>query len=330
MASLDVFKGDGFTLTSLTAAINEQKHLPTRIGDSGLFHEEGVTTPTVQIEKQGDKLILVASADRGAPGVKIKGEKRHKIPFNTIHLPQEATIMADEVAGLVAFGSSTEAETVENYVAQRLGKMRRNNDATIEYHRIGAMQGKILDADGSTELLDLYSSFNLVKQTHSLVLGTSTTKVRLKLIEAKRKIEKKLGAVMVTGWKCYMSEGFSDSFTNHKDVLTAYERWNDGQALRDDMRDDFQFAGISFEEYRGQVGSVDFIPANKAILVPVGVPEMFVTYFAPANYAETVGTLGLPYYAKQEPLPFNKGVEIEAQSNPLCINTRPDCVIELS
>lgn len=329
MSHLDVFKGDGFTLTSLTAAINEQPHLPTRIGDSGLFHEEGVTTQTVQIEKQGNKLILVQSADRGAPGVKIKGEKRKKIPFNVIHLPQEATIMADEVAGLVAFGSEDQTETVTNYVNQRLGKMRRNNDATIEYHRVGAIQGKVLDADG-TELVDLYASFGLTKQTKSLVLGTGATKVKTKLLEAKRAIEEKLGGTMVMGWKCYCSPEFFDDFTGHATVEKAYERWNDGEALRADNRAGFDFAGINFEEYRGKVGNTSFIPAGKAYLIPIGIPEMFATYFAPANYVETVNTMGLPYYAKQKLLDFDKGIEIEAQSNPLSINTRPDCVIELS
>lgn len=330
MSVLDVFKGDGFTVTSLTAAINDQKHLPTRIGDSHLFGEEGVTTPTVQIEKQGNKLILVPAADRGAPGVKIKGDKRQKIPFNVIHLPQEATIMADEIGGLVAFGSENQTETIENYVGQRLGKMRRNTDATLEHHRIGAIRGKILDADGSSELIDLYASFGLTKQTKSLVLGTATTKVKQKITEAIRMIEDKLGAAMVSGYRCYCSATFFDNLTNHTKVEMAYERWNDGAALRTTMRKGFPFGDVIFEEYRGNVAGVPFIPDGKAYLVPEGVDEMFMTYFAPANYVETVNTLGLPYYAKQKLLDFDKGVEIEAQSNPLCINTRPDCVIELS
>jgi len=38
---------------------------------------------------------------------------------------------------------------------------------------------------------------------------------------------------------------------------------------------------------------------------------------------ETVNTQGIPYYSKIEPLPFNKGVAGEAQSNPLHLCTRP-------
>ena len=57
---------------------------------------------------------------------------------------------------------------------------------------------------------------------------------------------------------------------------------------------------------------------------------MFTTYYAPADYTETVNTNGLPYYARQMLMDYNKGVEMEFQSNPLCINTRPNAVIKLT
>lgn len=330
MAGFDVFKGDGFTLTSLTAAINTGPHVPTKIGDSGLFTEQGVTTTIVQIEKQGSKLILVPSSERGGNGVVINADKRELIPFNTVHLPQRATILADEVQGLRAFGSESEAQAVEDYVNQRFQKMRRNLEVTIEYHRIGAIQGKVLDADGSTELINLYTKFGITKQTKSLVLGTATTKILTKLLEAKEMLEESLGAEMYTGLTCYCSSSFFNKLVEHATVKEAYARWNNGAALRDDMRAAFVFADINFCVYRGKVGNTDFITADKAYLVPEGVQDMFMTNFAPADYMEAVNTMGLPFYANQELLPMNKGVTLEAQSNPLCINTRPDCVIELS
>ena len=57
---------------------------------------------------------------------------------------------------------------------------------------------------------------------------------------------------------------------------------------------------------------------------------MYLSRFAPANYAETVNTIGLPYYAKSRMLDFDKGVEIEAQSNVLNIATRPTALVELT
>ena len=38
----------------------------------------------------------------------------------------------------------------------------------------------------------------------------------------------------------------------------------------------------------------------------------------------------MPFYAKMETMPFNKGVIGEAQSNPIHFNSLPEAVIKLS
>jgi hypothetical protein len=45
---------------------------------------------------------------------------------------------------------------------------------------------------------------------------------------------------------------------------------------------------------------------------------------------ETVNTIGLPYYAKSKVLDFDKGFQLEAQSNALNICTRPRAIIKLT
>jgi hypothetical protein len=57
---------------------------------------------------------------------------------------------------------------------------------------------------------------------------------------------------------------------------------------------------------------------------------MFVTHYGPADYVEAANTIGLPYYAKQELLQFGKGVDLEAQSNPISLCTRPRSVVKLT
>ena len=57
---------------------------------------------------------------------------------------------------------------------------------------------------------------------------------------------------------------------------------------------------------------------------------MFQIAYAPGDYMETVNTVGSPYYANQRMMDFNKGVELESQSNPIVLNTLPEAVIELT
>ena len=45
MAEIAIFDDEAFTVTALTAALNDQPYLPGRISALGLFREEGITTP---------------------------------------------------------------------------------------------------------------------------------------------------------------------------------------------------------------------------------------------------------------------------------------------
>jgi len=327
---LDIFNDDAFSVSSLTAAINEQPHVPGRIGSLGLFQEEGVSTTSVTIEYNQGGLSLVPVGERGKPVSPQERDARNLRSFVVPHLKKDATLRADAIQNLRAFGSETDVETVQNVVNQRLGRMNRDLDATIEFHRVGAIKGLILDADGSSVIYDLYDEFGITQEVVSLALGNAGTNVRNKILDAVRKSEDKLGAAMVSGYRIFFGRNLFDAFTGHAKVEKAWDRWNEGEMLRNDPRGGFLFGGAFCEEYRGKVGSQAFIGDDEAYLVPEGVADLFITRFAPADYMETANTLGLPKYAKQEALRMNRGVEFEAQSNPLNLCTRPAAIIKLT
>ncbi len=332
MPSLDIFNSDAFGTVSLTNAINvapEGQRTSNYIDT--LFESEGVSNTTVFIEREHDGLILVPDAARGAPGHVIGGSQRDVIPFKARHLPARATILADEVQGVRAFGSETELETVMGLVGKRLLKMRSSLEQTIRHQRYGAISGKIFDADGQTVLVDLFAQFGMQQQSHAMALGADATKVLNKIIEAKRKAEDAIAdSGIISGYVALCGSGFMDALTAHKSTTEAWDRFNDGQFMRSDMRQGFVFGGVEFIEDNSQLGGVRFIGTDEAYLIPRGVAELLVTKFAPANYVDTVNTLGLPFYASQEPLPHNKGIDLEAQSNPISLCTRPRAIIKLT
>lgn len=325
----DIFNDDAFSVSQLTRSIIDTPHVPGRIGELGWFSNEPISTTTVSIEGMGTTLSLVPSASRGAPGRVMTNDKRKLVSVRTVHLPQRTAILADEVQNLRAFGSETEVETAQNLMNKKLVKMRRDIDVTIEYQRIGAIKGQVLDADGTTVLLDMVDVFGVGPQTHNMVLGTTTTKVIQKVIDAKRKMEDALGGLMYRSIRVLCSKEFFDALVGHASVEKAYDRWMNGEFLREDHRAGFYFAGVYWEEYKGTVSGQPFIPAGDALMVPEGVADLFVTHFAPADYLETVNTLGLPYYAKQKRMDFDKGIEVESQSNPISLCTRPASIVTL-
>ena len=329
MADIAIFEDDVFSVSSLTAAINDQEYLPGRISGLNLFREEGISTLTVQIEKDGETLALVPAGERGTSGLVIGGTKRTMIPFNTVHLPQRFTIKADEIQGIRAFGTRSELQAVQDVVNNRLARARRQLDATHEFQRMGALNGQVLDADGKTVLLDIYKIFGVQRQKLSMGLNNPATELRVKCGEALDMQEDALGSITSTGSRAFCGKNFWSKLVDHESIKKTYLNSQQAAALRGDARESFEFGGIVWERYRGKIAGVSFVHDDKALLIPEGVPELYISCFAPADYMETVNTQGIPYYSKIEPLPFNKGVAGEAQSNPLHLCTRPRAQILL-
>ncbi|MBE6447613.1 MAG: major capsid protein [Alphaproteobacteria bacterium] len=262
--------------------------------------------------------LLSTQIPGGSATVGTRG-KRKMHSFTIPHIPHDDVVLPEEVQGIRAFGSETELQAMANVITDHLQSMRNKHAITLEHLRMGALKGTILDADGTT-LYNLYDEFEIAPKTVNFALGTATTDVKKKCLEVLHHIEDNLCGEFMTGVHCLVSPEFFDALTSYSKVKEAYERWQEGAALRDDMRSGFTFGGITFEEYRGQATSPDgtprkFIASNEGHCFPVGTSQTFVTYFAPADFNETVNTLGLPIYAKQEPRKFDRGTDIYAKPN---------------
>ena len=329
MPTLDVFKADGFSVASLTEAILKAPYQPGRIGQLGLFRERGITTTTVQVEEKAGQLSLIPTSPRGGVPDTLGQAKRTLRSFAVPHLAREAKIYADEVQNIRAFGSETDVQNVQSLVDERLAELRAMHEVTLEFHRIGAIQGLILDADGST-LYNLFTEFGVAQQTQDFAFTTATTDIREVIVAALRLSEAELGGTVATAYRGFCGAAWFDALVAHATVKEAF-KYQEGRVLGQDLRmSGFTFGGVTWEEYRGSVSGQAFVNTAVAFIVPVTGPSINVTHFAPADFIETVNSLGLPLYAKQAPDPsgLNRFVNLHSQSNPLAMCLRPRSVIK--
>lgn len=329
MPTLDIFNNDAFSLSSLTARANtEIGYVPGQIGASGLFEEDGVTTLTIMVESKDGNLALVEPSPRGGPGESVGGNRADLRAFPVPHYERNDAVMADEVQGRRRFGTETEVETVQDVVDSKMRRHFTDLDMTLEFSRVGCVKGSVVSKSGAV-LANLYTAFGIaVPADFSFMLSDQTTIVRKKAEQLRREIEDELD-VPYSGIRAWCGDAFWDDLVNHKSVREAYiaaAKLNETLGKSTDM---FDVGGIVFERYRtGKKGKTAnggslFIGADEARIVPMGVPELFITRFAPADYMETVNTKGLPRYAKQFPMKNDKGVELECQSNHISLCTRP-------
>jgi len=318
---------DMFTVTSLTDSITKMPYTPTKIGDSSLFTETGIATRSITIDEQQGRLVLVPNLSVNDDPVPQTRNARKRRTISVTHIPVQETIRPEELQNLVPFGQDTIETQQARVINDRLASMKANLDVTREWQRLGAICGQILDADSSV-ILDLFAEYGITKRTQNVALSVGATDVRAAIMQAKRAGEAALGGVIVKGWRCYCEPSFFDSFVGHANVQKAFANYQEAQdRIGGDLRTGFTFGGVEFVEYNATVSGQQFIPTGKAKLFPIA-PGIFRMYNAPANYNETVNTLGLPYYAKAEPRELGKGWKMEAQSNPLALCTYPETLTE--
>jgi hypothetical protein len=333
MPILNPFSHAAFGMASLTAAINLIPNRYNRLDELGLFAPKPVRTRTIVVEEKAGVLTLLPSRPPGAPGTVGTRGKRTLRSFVIPHIPHDDVVLPEEVQGLRAFGSESELAAMAAVLAEHLETMRTKHAATLEYLRMGALKGIVLDADGS-ELVNLYSEFKITPKTINFKLNAETTSVLDKCLELKRYLTKNLLGERMSTVHCLVSPEFFSALVGHASVKAAYKLWQDGQALRSDMRDGFPFAGVTFEEYAGEASTADgtvkrFIDENEGHAFPLGTLDSFATYYAPADFNETVNTLGQPLYAKQEPRKFERGTDLHTQSNPLPLCHRPALLVRV-
>ena len=153
--------------------------------------------------------------------------------------------------------------------------------------------------------------------------GLQQEAVRKKCSQLVRTMSQTLGGVAFTSVYGLCGDTFWDDLIDHAEVRDTY-RYQEGVRLREGVVfSTLKYGGITFENYRGWIGGgtdagdtvTPFIDPNEAHFFPLGTPNLFKTFFAPADYIETVNTLGLPRYAKAIPSDNNKSVRLEMQTN---------------
>jgi Phage major capsid protein E len=348
---LDVFRSDAFSFASMIARFDSMQFVPGQAASLGIWTPDSISTEVAFVEERDQILQLVQSSPHGAEGQQINDGKRLIKAIPVPHLQQNDRVYVHQVANVREFGTTNAFQSVESVVNRRLSIGETNFTGTEEHLMMGALQGIVYDADGTTPLADLYTIFNKTKEVEATytfhitagnaasVSGDGTLKKACLKIVRKIRDNLRLGGVIPQVY-CFASPEFMDAFTSSNELRTNYQRYVDatsmgqvGAFLREGQlygKPPFPYGEILFEEYRG--GNV---PASKAIffpILPAGLPPLYPYVYAPATeYPDTVNTLGRPRYARVAVDPLHgKWVDIEMSTNPLPICLRPTALITTS
>lgn len=331
---INPFDTSGYDLATMTSAVNLIPNNYGRVRQLGLFQPEGVRTRTLVFDETNGVLTLLQSQVPGSPAPLKKQGKGKLRSFIIPHIPYNDVIKPSDIQGRQ--GGTVEPKTLQVEMTRRLTEMRSSHAITEEHLMMGAVKGTILDADGST-LYNLHTEFSITPKVVDFALDVDATKVGDKCREVVRHIEDNLQGDVMMGVRCLCDETFFDALIAHPNVEKFYLNYAEGLeriGSTADIRKGFTFGGITFEEYRAKAtdpatGNMRaFIAAGNAHFFPVGTQSTFKIHHAPAEYFETVGTMGMPIYAKQLMQPSGQWVDILTESNPLPLCRRPAVLVK--
>ena len=327
---LDIFRSDAFGVVPLTLAINNLKFVPGYVSSSGVFAESSIATTAFVIEEKNNILSLVPPTPRGGPGITMDKTRRNMRMLLVPHFEINDAIMAEEVQGVRPFGSEDGTENVMTKVGERMQLAGQSLEYTQEYSRVGAIKGIITYANGTS--MNLFNEYSLPVPSNTDMNLDSTANdgsLRLKCATITRTMGANLDGVTFSGVEALCGDAFFDALIKNAEVRATYVAAMQGQELRTgyvnagQVWGSFTFGGINWTNYRGNVGATPMIETNMAYLYPTGVPDLFKTVLAPADYIETVNTMGKARYVKQYTMQNDKGIHLDVQMNALNICTRP-------
>lgn len=326
----DIFNDDAFGVVNLAALVNNQPFTPGQVGALGIFEEQGVDTTSIAFDLIDGTITLVGPTTRGGPGETRDHDRARITNLSVPHFQRDDAILADEVQGKRQLGeNSDQRETLQNKIVAKSMTHFRDFDVTIEHQRMGALSGIVLDKNGNT-MYNLFNVFDVSAQsTKFFDLGAASPGsgvLRDACDDAIETVENALGASPYDHVHAICGRTFYKALFKHKEVVDSFKNTVEAAQLRQGLPRKFEFGNIQFERYR--TGGVSGLVADdQCKIFPVGVPGLFKTFFGPADYEETVNTIGLPRYVKQFPMPNGKGRNLEIQTNPLNICTKPRVLI---
>ncbi|OPB29835.1 major capsid protein [Bartonella sp. WD12.1] len=350
---ISFFNHNAFSMVTMMKAIENYAFKPDLIGSLNLFEEVETNKTTVGIERRDNKLSLIPTSKRGAPLIEADRDSRNVRFFPTIRIAKSDTIKAEEIQDRREFGTEDQLETAMKFIAKRQKNLIGEIELTWENMQLGAIQGIVLDADGSV-LYDWYKEWGITPpEPIDFKLNEDTTDVSYMVNQIRIKMVKASGNTFSTRSRIigFCGDEFFFKLKNHKTIRETYLNTSLAQTLNSTAGiatpgaielgsfGSFDFAGATFVNYcnihdynmntKSKTKRSIGIKPDECQFVPVNVPGVFQKTFAPGESWKVVNTVGKPLYPTLVIDRDNDAwVRAEVYSYPLFICARPEMLFK--
>lgn len=335
--SMAIFDGEAFEQASMVRGIEKRTYIPSGLDEIIGFEPRRVTTDVIYIGQKNRTNGVIQTTLRGAP-IEMRGrDDKNARPIRIPRIAEGDKLFAHELAYMAPWDEQSDVDVVATRIAEMQEDLIGDVEMTEEHMRLGALNGTVLDKDG-TPIVNYFTEFGIVPPSAvDLALDDDTQTIG--------ELREKIGTLLVipiargagsgTSARLQVRAICGDSFwfklTGHPAIAATYQNYAAAASLREEqLWDVFDFAGVRWYHYRGtDDGSTIAINTNQAKVFPYRLPGMFQHVMGPANeFLDLVHQPGrryVPFLVRDKDR--NQWVQPEIYSYPLFLNARPDLVL---
>jgi len=329
--------------------------IPNTVGITnalGLFTPTFSTQKTVEVTRVKRSSTLLEDRNWDERNQTIAGRSRDSLLLKIPHFPADDAITPNDIDGIVSANSMAEAaelESVANVRADKMFDLREAHGLTLEAARMQLITDGTVYAPNNTVVTNYYTEFGITREEIVTSLAT-TTDPRANFADAKKAVRAGLTggqAGQVRAFVVLASDSYFQALLMNPYITDAMKSdagqqslsvlLGQPQSLATDARFEYvNVFGITFINagaagYENAAGTfVPFVPEGDAYMMPVGVRDMFKTYFAPANRFGTInrraqGSYWFEYMNEKDDI-----IEIMTEQNFLNALLNPGAIVRLS
>ncbi len=325
-----------YTGTGLTQAVNNIPNVYGMLGDMNVSPGRGLAQTYVRIDVQGSIVKVLPAKVRGGPSTLQQRVSDKAVLIEIPHFPSLDLLTPDDIQNLERVqNGQLQAVTVEDELARRLEETRQPHDQTLEYMRVGALKGLVVDGQGNT-LLDIYDTFDLTEVTFDLDLTNPAADIIGVCTAIYNHVTDNLLGESFTEIQIPCSSSAFNRLIQHPKVEQYWLNSANAVSLANMIREDksggqagtrgrrFTFQNLTFVEYHGSVvlddgTSSPLIAANTGHAFPAGMRSGWETFYAPPYDIRAANTIGQHIYVSPKELDHGEGIELKTQSNALSV-----------
>jgi hypothetical protein len=330
--------------------------IPNTVGITnalGLFQDDYRTQKNIEIVRSTKRSHILEDRNWDERNQTIAGREHDSLLLKIPHFPLDDAITPNDIDGIVQAGSLAEfaeLETVASVRADKMIDMREAHALTLEAARMQMIVSGTAYAPRGTVVTNFYTEFG-VTRTEIDVDFSGAADPRATINTAKKAVRNGLRdgqAGTVRSFVVLCSDSFYMALQQNAFVTDAFKYVDQGQALSvllgrggndvaglDARFEQMSLFGCTFINagaagYENAAGTfVPFIPEGDAYMLPVGVRDLFKTYYAPANRFGTVnrraqGSYWYEYLNEKDDI-----IEIMTEQNFLNALLNPAAVVRL-